>query len=258
MTTRDQLGAERRPGTSIGTPIDPGTPTLPFAWPGSPAAGAAVRIGDSDPARNNSIESRIPLVQYPGAEEANPRRLKIQTWERFDVSRPTILWPSSSTAMPNAIIFYSPNRMPTGGLTDNALRSLGQGIVFLSNPGTWWVFNSSATFPIDVLQIDASNPSVASRYLAEPGCHNVTRTTTTVSSLNIQIAARNRDRRSLIIVNGAGGPIFVNVNEAAAANVGVRLTAGGSLTFAGDTLTRERVFAIRETADSIVNVLELI
>jgi len=119
--------------------------------------------------------------------------------------------PSSSTATTfntgsPRVIYYAPNRIPTS--TDYTQRSKGSGVVYLPNPGTWYLQhardNTAEAITTEYIVIDAQDPAVIARYLAESGCHRAKQTVVACSAgSNQQLLAENRNRTGFSI-NGTG------------------------------------------------------
>jgi hypothetical protein len=104
------------------------------------------------------------------------------------------------------VIYYAPNRIPAS--TDYAQRSKGAGIVYLSNPGTWYLQHArdatSEAVTTEYVVVDAQDPAVIARYLAESGCHRVRSSQVSISStgLNTALLSENRNRTALLIAPG--------------------------------------------------------
>jgi len=104
------------------------------------------------------------------------------------------------------VIYFAPNRIPV--TADYTQRSKGAGIVYLPNPGTWYLQhardNTAETITTEYIVIDAQDPAVIARYLAESGCHRAKQTVVACSAgSNQQLLAENRNRTGFSI-NGTG------------------------------------------------------
>lgn len=101
------------------------------------------------------------------------------------------------------VIYYAPNRIPAS--TDYAQRSKGAGIIYLSNPGVWYIQHArdatSECVTTEYVAIDAQDPAVIARYLSESGCHRVKSSQVTISALGINTALlpENRNRTAFLI-----------------------------------------------------------
>jgi len=106
------------------------------------------------------------------------------------------------------VIYYAPNRIPVS--VDYTQRSKGAGIVYLPNPGTWYLQhardNTAEAITTEYIVIDAQDPAVIARYLAESGCHRVrtTQVTFAASGARYAIIGENRNRTGLLISAGTG------------------------------------------------------
>jgi hypothetical protein len=106
------------------------------------------------------------------------------------------------------VIFYAPNRIPAS--TDYAQRSKGAGIIYLSNPGVWYIQHArdatSECVTTEYVAIDAQDPAVIARYLSESGCHRVrtTQVSFAASGARYAIIGENRNRTGLLISAGTG------------------------------------------------------
>lgn len=101
------------------------------------------------------------------------------------------------------VIYYAPNRIPAS--TDYAQRSKGAGIIYLSNPGVWYIQHArdatSECVTTEYVAIDAQDPAVIARYLSESGCHRVRSSQVTISAagINVSLLAENRNRTAFLI-----------------------------------------------------------
>lgn len=264
-----------------GTVSGPGGGLAPGArlWtpPGAPAPSAPSAAGPwgSGPATN-------PLIAASFAPSLRTNRLGLQAakWEAYNADRPSIVWPLRSplgtitysdtvTTLGSTVtdfggIYYSPHTIPSSIGTDNgrteAQSSFGAGLVFLSGPGTWWLYSTNA---VDCLVIDASNPVVASRYLNDAGYNaSAFYTNTNVTAggggpiSGGQILPANRYRTALLIqqnVNSIGvrlGFGTAPTSDGVSAFTGVRVPSGvnNALLLTGNTAPKTAVFAVTETA----------
>lgn len=169
-------------------------------------------------------------------------------WRRLDIDRPCILWPCNVVT---EALLYSPVK-PTNfsgvGENENAIRSTGSGVCYLSGPGVWWVKYLGAT-TISFLLIDAQDPAVAARYLAEGGSNTNPRVAeVTVNAASTALIGANRNRKSIVIqnVSAAASSISLAFGTAAVASSGLELTAGSSITLSGDVLSRQAINAIQD------------
>lgn len=132
------------------------------------------------------------------------------------------------------VILYAPNRTPFD--VTQTQRSKGAGIVYLPNPGTYYLQhsrdNTAETITTDYIVIDAQDPAVIARYLAESGCHRIK--TTVVNCANgaaTQLLAENRNRTALAI--NATGTLTANTfnvtfGTTATSSTGVPLATAAS------------------------------
>lgn len=100
------------------------------------------------------------------------------------------------------VIYFAPNRIPVSA--DYTQRSKGAGIVYLPNPGTWYLQhardNTAEAITTEYIVIDAQDPAVIARYLAESGCHRVRTSLVACNGLSAtQILGENRNRTGLLI-----------------------------------------------------------
>ncbi len=147
--------------------------------------------------------------------------------------------PGSSTATTfntgsPRVIYYAPNRIPTS--TDYTQRSKGSGVVYLPNPGTWYLQhardNTAEAITTEYIVIDAQDPAVIARYLAESGCHRVktTQVSLTSSGARFALIGENRNRTGLLISVGTaalGATASLGLNfggTATATNTNVTIT----------------------------------
>lgn len=226
--------------------------------------------------------------RYATVNNLNGITLKHATWTDFYVDRPTILWPIRSTVStlapsttaacgsyypvyyrPDYIGPSNPNQATDAG-SDAGFASqvsTGAGVVFLAQPGRWWLFcGVAATDSTTFLVVDASEPGTVSRYLSESGCHRVAQQfTLAVSTPAVTIIASNRNRTGLAIYNtsSGGGPVHLGFGIEAVAGTGFVLYQPAaaqnpsSLILTGSTLWKGAVRGIREAAvDGQVSVLE--
>lgn len=139
------------------------------------------------------------------------------------------------------VIYYAPNRIPSS--LDDAQRSKGAGIVYLPNPGQWYIQaardTTAETVIVSYLVIDAQDPAVAARYLSESGCHRIrTNSSVDVTNASTQLLGENRNRTGLLLtctLPAGGGSLFkvrLAFGTAAVASVGVEIGATTVVQFA--------------------------
>ena len=132
------------------------------------------------------------------------------------------------------VIYYAPNRIPVS--LDDAQRSKGAGIVYLPNPGQWYIQAARDTTAesviVSYLVIDAQDPAVAARYLSESGCHRIrTNSSVDVTNSSTQLLGENRNRTGLLLTCTlplGGGSLFkvrLGFGAAAVASAGVEIGA---------------------------------
>lgn len=244
----------------------------PFG-PGSPAGlpGTPFPEGrQSDLAGYQGFTNPLVRARYVEAQAVNPLELDPQKWTPWTVQVPTILAPVSAV---RDLIYFAPLRIPspftslagdalpgtpvsgTSGTFPNfpSQRSFGRGIVYLPQPGTWylyWRHDGSTTAKLQMVAIDASDPGVLSRYMAEPGCHGCKRYTAApaATSAATLIGSANQDRTGLLIQNTGSTRLSVALGEAGATGVGLSLTAGSTLSLSGTTLIKAEVNVFNEGA----------
>jgi hypothetical protein len=155
------------------------------------------------------------------------------------------------------VIYYAPNRIPSS--LDDAQRSKGAGIVYLPNPGQWYIQaardTTAETVIVSYLVIDAQDPAVAARYLSESGCHRIrTNSLVSVPNTSTTLLGENRNRTGLLLTcntspaNAAGAlyKIRLGFGEAAVATLGVEIGTTTLTQFAmfGDGVWKGSVTAI--------------
>ena len=132
------------------------------------------------------------------------------------------------------VIYYAPNRIPSS--LDDAQRSKGAGIVYLPNPGQWYIQaardTTAETVIVSYLVIDAQDPAIAARYLSESGCHRIrTNSSVSVENTSIQLLGENRNRTGLLLTctlpagGGALSKVRLGFGAAAVASAGVEIGA---------------------------------
>jgi hypothetical protein len=147
-----------------------------------------------------------------GVLQINPYALQAQRWVNFDAQFPVILWPLTHPL--TGVIYYAPKSVPAEGIS-RCQRSRGAGIVYLPHAGRWRLRydGATATDVGEFVVIDARDPAVALRYLADPGTHFTSTVALTaagpflLSSIPIAGAASvlllnaNRNRKGVLIRN---------------------------------------------------------
>lgn len=130
------------------------------------------------------------------------------------------------------VIYYAPNRIPQS--TDDAQRSKGAGIVYLPNPGQWFLRadrdSTAEAVVVSYLVIDAQDPAVAARYLAESGCHRIrTNSSVDVTNVSTTLLGENRNRTGLLLTctlpagGGTLSKVRLGFGGAASASAGVEI-----------------------------------
>lgn len=219
--------------------------------------------------RGNPITPDVLVARQTGAVDLNPTVLPGQTWFPISVDRPTIVVPkdtlqftqSSVTTNQNGVglIYYTPNRQATDLGTvgnGNVQKSARHGVVYLPNPGRWWLYYNRSSTNLAVIQIDASDPSVAARYLTEPGVHLV-RTTTFAAGTFLAatlVLEANRDRVAATFQNTGTGDLRIGFTIGVTAITGFKLIGSQttSITFSGDTCWKGPIYAIDASAGTAV------
>ena len=106
------------------------------------------------------------------------------------------------------VVSFAPERVPIS--PDLTMRSRGNGIVYLPNPGKYWLkhlLDGSETVSTNFVCIDATDGAIPTRYLSESGCHRVrTNKTVAVTSRTAMttLLTPNRNRTGLIISTASG------------------------------------------------------
>lgn len=153
------------------------------------------------------------------------------------------------------VIYYAPNRIPSS--LDDAQRSKGAGIVYLPNPGNWYIQAARDTTAeaviVSYLVIDAQDPAVAARYLSESGCHRIrTNSSVDVTNASTQLLGENRNRTGLLLTltlpagGGTLNKVRLAFGTAAVASAGVEVGASTVVQFAmfGEGVWKGSVSAI--------------
>lgn len=153
------------------------------------------------------------------------------------------------------VIYYAPNRIPSS--LDDAQRSKGAGIVYLPNPGQWYIQaardTTAETVIVSYLVIDAQDPAVAARYLSESGCHRIrTNSSVDVTNASTQLLGENRNRTGLLLTltlpagGGTLNKVRLAFGTAAVASAGVEVGASTVVQFAmfGEGVWKGSVSAI--------------
>ena len=141
------------------------------------------------------------------------------------------------------VIYYAPNRIPSS--LDDAQRSKGAGIVYLPNPGQWYIQaardTTAETVIVSYLVIDAQDPAIAARYLSESGCHRIKTNASfgPIQTTSTQLLAENRNRTGLLLTSTAGpagtptiAKLRLGFGAAAVNNVGTEMGTSTTATFA--------------------------
>lgn len=234
-------------------PFGPRDPIEPGVTPSGGIPSAAGAMGSS-PTTDPLTRARFSraIVSNPFTLEGNATNG--QGYVAMDFDRPTIIY--CNTFPLTGVFYYCPDRRVFDDL--HAFRSFSSGIIYIPNPGRWWIKYSVAG-TVALVAHDASDPAVASKYLSEPGTHYVLQTHVTVTSnLSFTILlSRNVARRALTIQNlTVNNPIRLGFNNVvptgvAGANgpLGIRLdgTVGSTITLTGDMVTKGFVLAVTET-----------
>lgn len=140
------------------------------------------------------------------------------------------------------VIYYAPNRIPSS--LDDAQRSKGAGIVYLPNPGQWYIQaardTTAETVIVSYLVIDAQDPAIAARYLSESGCHRIKTNASfgPIQTTSTQLLAENRNRTGLLLTSTAGpggtptiAKLRLGFGAAAVNNVGTEMGTSTTATF---------------------------
>jgi hypothetical protein len=140
------------------------------------------------------------------------------------------------------VIYYAPNRIPSS--LDDAQRSKGAGIVYLPNPGQWYIQaardTTAETVIVSYLVIDAQDPAMAARYLSESGCHRIKTNASfgPIQTTSTQLLAENRNRTGLLLTSTAGplgtptiAKLRLGFGAAAVNNVGTEMGTSTTATF---------------------------
>jgi hypothetical protein len=250
-------------GGGGGIPIAPGTGGL-----------GGMQVGPtSDP--------RIAAHFWPSAK-INPDTLPKGTngaWRSFTVDRPTILVVSQGIILDQ--FSYCPERIGdcatiTGGVSvpasstgltrgDQVFSATRHGCCYFSAPGIWWVYNPSSTVDYQVWLVDASDPSVAQRYLNEPAACVVSNTTNvTVATGTTLLANANRARSATMIQHtgrdsadaASSNDVFIAFEASAVLGQGMFLGNLQTIVLQNDINYRSRIRAIARTAAVKVAVTE--
>ena len=167
-----------------------------------------------------------PTTLVPQPQRVSTRAIRLtdlslepSVWLAVTIDRPTILWPRNPFV--GGQIRYAPDT-PDSSLT-RIQTSVRSGIVYLPTPGQWYVRQTTSS-TVTMTVIDASDPAVQVRYLAEPGNQLLAQTVidpatigTSAAGNSVQIAPSSRERTGILIGNNDA---TVNLL------VGFNLTAG--------------------------------
>jgi hypothetical protein len=161
------------------------------------------------------------------------------------------------------VIYYAPNRIPIS--VDDAQRSKGSGVVYLPNPGTWYLRAATDTdgewATVQYLVIDAQDPAIAARYLSESGTHRIKTNAYvgSIASTSVQLVAENRNRTGLLITATTGqtaspalAKLRLGFGTTAVNNSGTEIGTSTTATFAmfGDACWKGSVSAIFSDSNS--------
>lgn len=225
---------------------------------------------------SSPVTDELTRARFTRATVSNPNQLVGNStdkagWTSITVDRPTIVW--CVTAELKGVLYYAPDRQPSRDI--DAIASSGHGVCYLSGPGTWWLkYNAGDgtrggvnSQVVDVLMHDAADPAVASKYLSEPGIHDVNQTHVQVTSNTTPdlIIAGNVRRKALFIQNLTPNTVIrlgfqrtLGPTAAPAPNgaLGIRLggTAGNSITLSGDTLVKGNIYSVLEASTGFAEV----
>jgi hypothetical protein len=261
----------------------------PTSWgPGGPGGG--MDGGGQLPARMGGLgqspigptsDPRMVAQFWPSAK-INPDSLPFGTngaWKSFEVDRPTICVVSQGIIVDQ--FFYCPERIGdcntvTGGVSvpaastntvrgDQALFATRHGCCYFSAPGKWWVYNPSNSINYQVWLIDASDASVAQRYLNESAsCLVSNSTNVTVATTTTLLVNANRARSATIIQHtgrdaadaATTNDVFLGFEASAVLGQGMILLANQTIALTGETNYRSRIRAIARTGQVKVAVSE--
>jgi hypothetical protein len=211
-------------------------------------------------------------ARYAQAKRINNLVLRAGKWDAVQVEVPTILTPQA--ALDNILLYSSEvvtrsTTLALGGPPDTYSNkcyqvSVGPGNIYLPSKGLWEVFNPSANDAF-MLVIDATDPAVAVRYLAEAGNHGQTgsRSATVAGTPTAtQILAANRYRTGIILQNdhasitlrvgfGTESPVY------GANPVGYLLGVGATLTLTSTTLIKGIVSVTASAANGSYQCYEI-
>lgn len=225
------------------------------------------------------------VAQFWPSAKINPDSLPKGTngaWRCFDVDRPTILVVSQAILVDQ--FFYGPERIGdcatvTGGVSvpapstntvrgDQVFAATRHGCCYFSAPGRWWVYNPSSTVDYQVWLIDASDVSVAQRYLNESGSCSFTNTTNvTVSNLSSTIIVQANRSRSATIIQHTGrdgadaattNDVYLAFEATAVLAQGMYLAAGQTISLQGEINFRGRIRGIARTGSVKVAITEVV
>lgn len=214
---------------SLSTNKGHGNPPPPPTWtpntqPPSPPAGGGNLAGfqsfpnDSPP----GLRDPVLLGRFGQGIVANRQTLRGRTVLTVTVDRPSIVKPLGVALAP---IYYQTHlRPPWTGLGTTApsaastvpafqgYRSSGNGICLLPTVGEWYLYyDVSSAAALDILVIPAEDPSVAAKYLAEPGCHTAVNTNLTGGASTVGTIAANADRKAFFLQNLTGGSTILRI-----------------------------------------------
>lgn len=257
------VGGDRGGGIGTGGGLGTGT-TAP---PGSIAdrGGNVISIpqNPTDPGSSGGSwpYRRLPMpgIAADNVEIANRFTLPdSNNWFPISVSRPTVLVPR--TTVPNGQFLYHPSKNPTAADADS-YRSTSFGVCYLFAPGTWYVkCDFAISAPFQFLVLDASDASIAWRYMTDPGAAAPTHSRVAVTDTASTVLSANTKRQWLMLQNNSdiatGEDICIAMNAVAVfpvAAVGRGLVlkkgggAGGTIVFAGAFMMKHFISAIHAT-----------
>jgi hypothetical protein len=248
-----------------GTGIDPEGLSYPppkFAG-GGPGGGIAGGAVISAPSEHRGLTPNALAARFARGKHLNVITLPGGKWFGHAVEVPTILTPLHQL---DQVLFYAPefqarSLSPYLGAAPDSYSnktfqvSVGPGNIYLPWPGTWQIYNSSAT-EAAMLVVDATDPLVGVRYLSEPGNHSMTQTQNAnvpVSPTQTVVLAANRYRTAIIFNNDHATTAlrlsFMGTVPVAGANpVGLLIPAGNTLQLAGSTLVKGQMQITAVTA----------
>ena len=247
----------------------------PPGWhpaPGStrpPASGGGFSGFEAFPnASPGGLRDPVLSGRFGAGIVANRTTLRGRVPLSVTVDRPSIVYPVGIAL--GAIYYQTQLRPPWQGLGSTAppnatmvpafqgYRSTGNGVCLLPTVGEWWLYyDVSTAAALEVLVIPAEDPSVAARYLAEPGCHTAVNTNLTGAGSAVGTIAANKDRRAFFLQNLTGSSYLrlgmgtavtgASVGTPPAGN-GYALAPLGVFQFQGDSCYKGAITVISDVA----------